>query len=244
MRKHYTHDYNVALPELKKLIVDSGYSILRFSKDSGVSLQRLYRVFAGEHILNAINGDYNPIIWKCCDFLHIHPDEVVPADIAAARQRRLICEHVWLNRDTIKRKSYRIRRLRKLLRNVSKKALEKYVFHNVVPPCWPIGVKKKWLKTKCTYLDIVTRYYGLNGDRSETLEEIGMDLGVTRERVRQVLLKSLRLIRGYLVHYRVGKEYHVILWDEFMSYNNRERGVPKCTSPERLSELYHGCVCD
>jgi RNA polymerase primary sigma factor len=39
---------------------------------------------------------------------------------------------------------------------------------------------------------VVTMRYGLDGDEPRTLEEIGRQLGLTRERVRQIELDSLR----------------------------------------------------
>ncbi|MFF1867269.1 sigma-70 family RNA polymerase sigma factor [Kitasatospora herbaricolor] len=45
------------------------------------------------------------------------------------------------------------------------------------------------------YSHIVTRRYGLDGQAPATLEEIGQDLGVTRERVRQLEVKVLPLLQ-------------------------------------------------
>ena len=44
---------------------------------------------------------------------------------------------------------------------------------------------------------VVTRCYGLDGDRCATLKEIGQELGITRERVRQVRITALRRLRSY-----------------------------------------------
>lgn len=43
--------------------------------------------------------------------------------------------------------------------------------------------------------DVVTMFYGINKKRPYTLEEIGMEYGLTRERVRQIKEKAIRALR-------------------------------------------------
>ena len=42
---------------------------------------------------------------------------------------------------------------------------------------------------------VVTRRFGLDGEAPQTLEEVGNDLGITRERVRQLETRALRELR-------------------------------------------------
>jgi len=43
--------------------------------------------------------------------------------------------------------------------------------------------------------DVISLYFGINADRSLTLEEIGSQFGLTRERVRQIKEKAIRRLR-------------------------------------------------
>jgi len=47
--------------------------------------------------------------------------------------------------------------------------------------------------------DVIRYYFGLNGKRQYTLEEIGDEFGLTRERVRQIKEKTIKKMRN---HYR------------------------------------------
>lgn len=57
--------------------------------------------------------------------------------------------------------------------------------------CW----LKKLSDKQCA---VVERRFGLHGCRRLTLEEIGMEIGVTRERVRQIQLDALRNLRDMM----------------------------------------------
>jgi len=46
--------------------------------------------------------------------------------------------------------------------------------------------------------EVVERRFGLHGHRRETLERIGEEIGVTRERVRQIQLEALRNLRAMM----------------------------------------------
>jgi RNA polymerase nonessential primary-like sigma factor len=46
--------------------------------------------------------------------------------------------------------------------------------------------------------EVVERRFGLNGREIATLEQVGADIGVTRERVRQIQVEALRKLRGML----------------------------------------------
>lgn len=47
---------------------------------------------------------------------------------------------------------------------------------------------------------VIERRYGLNGYEAATLESLSCDLGVTRERVRQIQLEALGQLRRHLLH--------------------------------------------
>jgi DNA-directed RNA polymerase sigma subunit (sigma70/sigma32) len=43
---------------------------------------------------------------------------------------------------------------------------------------------------------VVMRRFGLDGQPPQTLEEVGQDLGITRERVRQLETRALKELRA------------------------------------------------
>lgn len=43
---------------------------------------------------------------------------------------------------------------------------------------------------------VVSKYYGVNGEKEHTLEEIGSEMGLTKERVRQINERSLKKLRS------------------------------------------------
>ncbi|MBZ4643662.1 MAG: sigma-70 family polymerase sigma factor [Deferribacteraceae bacterium] len=57
----------------------------------------------------------------------------------------------------------------------------------------------KWMEFLTeTEREIIARRYGLNSDEQETLEAIGDDLGITRERVRQIEKRALGKLKNFI----------------------------------------------
>lgn len=48
--------------------------------------------------------------------------------------------------------------------------------------------------------EVVVRRFGLRGHESATLEEVGREIGLTRERVRQIQVEALKRLRGIMEH--------------------------------------------
>lgn len=58
------------------------------------------------------------------------------------------------------------------------------------------GAVKRWLADlEPRAFTIISRRFGLSGQKEETLERIGEDIGLTRERVRQIQIAALLLLR-------------------------------------------------
>jgi len=57
----------------------------------------------------------------------------------------------------------------------------------------------KWLeKLESKQREVLVRRFGLHGHEKSTLEEVGQELGVTRERVRQIQMEALKRLRRIL----------------------------------------------
>ena len=46
--------------------------------------------------------------------------------------------------------------------------------------------------------EVVARRFGLRGHETSTLEEVGREIGLTRERVRQIQVEALKRLRDIL----------------------------------------------
>jgi len=58
---------------------------------------------------------------------------------------------------------------------------------------------REWLRLlETNEADIIKYRFGIDGSETETLEKIGMRLGVTRERVRQIEVKALRKLKNII----------------------------------------------
>lgn len=65
----------------------------------------------------------------------------------------------------------------------------------------------KWLdELDAKQRDVVVRRFGLRNHPRGTLEEVGVELGVTRERVRQIQMDALRKLRRILEHSGYSRE--------------------------------------
>lgn len=53
---------------------------------------------------------------------------------------------------------------------------------------------------------ILARRFGLRGHEEATLEEVGVEVGLTRERVRQIQVEALKILKGVLKERGVGSE--------------------------------------
>ena len=54
------------------------------------------------------------------------------------------------------------------------------------------------MKLEAKHRDVVVRRFGLHGYERTTLEDVGRELGVTRERVRQIQMEALKKLRRIL----------------------------------------------
>ena len=59
----------------------------------------------------------------------------------------------------------------------------------------------KWLEElNAKQREVLARRFGLLGYEPSTLEDVGAEIGLTRERVRQIQVEALRRLRDMLSH--------------------------------------------
>lgn len=57
----------------------------------------------------------------------------------------------------------------------------------------------QWLsELPAKYQEVVVRRFGLNGHEVDTLENVGLEIGLTRERVRQIQVEALKQLRAIM----------------------------------------------
>jgi RNA polymerase nonessential primary-like sigma factor len=54
--------------------------------------------------------------------------------------------------------------------------------------------------------DVIVRRFGLRGHEASTLEEVGHEIGLTRERVRQIQVEALKRLRGIIERQGLNRE--------------------------------------
>lgn len=54
--------------------------------------------------------------------------------------------------------------------------------------------------------DVLIRRFGLHGHNKATLEEVGQEIGLTRERVRQIQMEALKTLRGIMEKHGISRE--------------------------------------
>ena len=54
--------------------------------------------------------------------------------------------------------------------------------------------------------EVISRRFGLRGFEPTTLEAVGQEIGLTRERVRQIQVEALRRLRQIMMRHGVGSE--------------------------------------
>nr|AAO31615.1 RNA polymerase subunit sigma factor S [Vibrio vulnificus] len=73
--------------------------------------------------------------------------------------------------------------------------------------------------------EVLARRFGLLGYEPSTLEEVGQEIGLTRERVRQIQVEGLRRLREVLIKQGLNMEnLFDIVWIEF-AFSNRKKAM-------------------
>jgi len=67
---------------------------------------------------------------------------------------------------------------------------------------------EKWLEELTeNQREVISRRFGLRGHSNSTLEEVGVEIGLTRERVRQIQVEGLKSLRKIMERHGLSDEF-------------------------------------
>jgi RNA polymerase sigma factor (sigma-70 family) len=198
---------------IKKTLQDKGITIKQMANDLSCSYQKLSRIIN----LWVVPSD-NDLV-SICTYLNVPIENLFPESLLKA-----VRSGVFKNRE----KTLRQPELVMLTETIEQRHLleqSKDTFDQVEDKIQKEELKRilpSVLKTLTLNEQTVIIYrYGLDGQKSRTLEEIGTILKVTRERIRQIEHKALRKLR-HPSRSRLLNPF-IITDDKTVSPKNRER---------------------
>jgi hypothetical protein len=86
--------------------------------------------------------------------------------------------------------------------------------------------------------EIISRRFGLNGRERETLESIGKDFGVCRERIRQIQNVALKKLRPKLENYQEVFQFFLEYFKKFGNLRKEETLFNELGNREERNEIY------
>ena len=88
--------------------------------------------------------------------------------------------------------------------------------------------------------EVVERRFGLTGPERETLEKVGKDFGITRERVRQIQEKAIKYIKMAMEEDELNATLMDHLADVYAKMDNKKKAIEywqKALVPNTRSKL-------
>ena len=86
--------------------------------------------------------------------------------------------------------------------------------------------------------EVISRRFGLNGKTRETLESIGQDFGITRERVRQIQMVAMEKIKPKLSQYQKVFQYFREYFKKFGNLRKEETALFELGGENWKDEVY------
>jgi RNA polymerase primary sigma factor len=179
----YQIDIRIKNGLILQKIKQQGYeSLAAFCRATTVCLHSLHQLLAFKRSPLDTKGNYRPIVYKLCETLNCVPEELFTAqqmDLELKSNKRTLLVNEAEMRHHLERfndvKSLEDQRMDEQLHETLNNTLEQLTAR-----------EQKVLDMR----------FGLTDGISHTLEEIGINFGVNRERIRQIEAKALRKLRN------------------------------------------------
>jgi len=187
MSKDYRVTIRVKNNRLLRRIEDAGYgSVLRFCKDYGLNYQVVVGLLSMRIRALKKNGEWTSVVANICDALGCNPEDIFNGRQAVADFKSTTAVREVDESDVISISSNEAMGL------CYDGGLDEAVDRpRILESCFAAMTEREQ--------NVVKRHYGLDGAAVETLDEIGISLGVSRERVRSIEAKAFERARRKLM---------------------------------------------
>lgn len=179
MMSDYLVQVKIKNARLMKAIRQAGFpTAASFAKELGICNSRLCALLSFKEAPMQKDGMWRPYVMQICDYLHKMPCELFPEKHQSITMKKNNSEFTC-SYDELKALPTKTPEQLLLADEINQRLLDKI----------------NSLQERTAYA--LKRYYGLMGDNQPTMRELGKEMGISVERVRQIMMRGTRRLKKY-----------------------------------------------